>query len=135
VDDGAVRDGGHPRAVSVTAERRRQMEAKAILRYCRIAPRKVRIVADLIRGRAVEEAMSLLEFTPKRSAQVLRKILHSAIANAEDTSEASVDQLYVKRIQVDQGPILKRYRPRAQGRAYRINKKTSHIVLVVDDEK
>jgi large subunit ribosomal protein L22 len=111
------------------------MEAKAILRYCRIAPRKVRIVADLIRGRAVEEAMSLLEFTPKRSAQVLRKILHSAIANAEDTSEVSVDQLYVKRVCVDQGPILKRYRPRAQGRAFRVNKKTSHIVLVVDDEK
>lgn len=107
------------------------MEAKAILRFCRVAPRKARIVADMIRGRNVEEAITLLEFTPKRSAQIVRKVLHSAIANAEDTSEVDVDRLFVKRITVDQGPTLKRYRPRAQGRAYRINKKTSHIVLVV----
>jgi len=107
------------------------MEAKAILRFCRVAPRKARIVADMIRGRNVEEAISLLEFTPKRSAQIVRKVLHSAIANAEDTSEVDVDRLFVKRITVDQGPTLKRYRPRAQGRAFRINKKTSHIVLVV----
>jgi large subunit ribosomal protein L22 len=107
------------------------MEAKAILRFCRVAPRKARIVADMIRGRNVEEAISLLEFTPKRSAQLVRKVLHSAIANAEDTGEVDVDRLFVKRITVDQGPTLKRYRPRAQGRAFRINKKTSHIVLVV----
>lgn len=107
------------------------MEAKAILRFCRVAPRKARIVADMIRGRNVEEAISLLEFTPKRSAQIVRKVLHSAIANAEDTSDVDVDRLFVKRITVDQGPTLKRYRPRAQGRAFRINKKTSHIVLVV----
>jgi large subunit ribosomal protein L22 len=107
------------------------MEAKAILRFCRVAPRKARIVADMIRGRNVEEAISLLEFTPKRSAQLVRKVLHSAIANAEDTGDVDVDRLFVKRITVDQGPTLKRYRPRAQGRAFRINKKTSHIVLVV----
>jgi large subunit ribosomal protein L22 len=107
------------------------MEAKAILRFCRVAPRKARIVADMIRGRNVEEAISLLEFTPKRSAQIVRKVLHSAIANAEDTSEVDVDRLFVKKITVDQGPTLKRYRPRAQGRAFRINKKTSHIILVV----
>jgi len=107
------------------------MEAKAILRFCRVAPRKARIVADMIRGRNVEEAISLLEFTPKRSAQIVRKVLHSAIANAEDTTEVDVDRLFVKKITVDQGPTLKRYRPRAQGRAFRINKKTSHIILVV----
>ena len=109
------------------------MEAKAILRFCRIAPRKARIVADMIRGRNVDEAISLLEFTPKRGARIVRKVLHSAIANAEDIGEVDVDRLFVKRITVDQGPTLKRYRPRAQGRAYRINKKTSHIVLVVDE--
>ena len=113
------------------AKRRDKMEAKAILRFCRVAPRKARIVADMIRGRNVEEAISLLEFTPKRSAQIVRKVLHSAIANAEDTSEVDVDRLFVKKITVDQGPTLKRYRPRAQGRAFRINKKTSHIILVV----
>jgi large subunit ribosomal protein L22 len=107
------------------------MEAKAILRFCRVAPRKARIVADMVRGRNVEEAISLLAFTPKRSAQIISKVLHSAIANAEDTSEVDVDNLFIKAITVDQGPTLKRYRPRAQGRAYRINKKTSHIVLVV----
>jgi large subunit ribosomal protein L22 len=107
------------------------MEAKAILRFCRVAPRKARIVADMIRGRNVEEAISLLEFTPKKCAQIVRKVLHSAIANAEDTADVDVDRLFVKRITVDQGPTLKRYRPRAQGRAFRINKKTSHIVLVV----
>lgn len=106
-------------------------EAKAILRHCRVAPRKARIVADLIRGRNVDEASSLLEFTPKRSAQILRKLLHSAIANAEDTGDVDVDKLFVKRVTVDQGPTLRRFRPRAQGRAYRINRKTSHIVLVV----
>ncbi len=109
------------------------MEAKAKLRFCRVAPRKARIIADMIRGRNVEEAISLLEFTPKKSAQILRKVLHSAIANAEDTGDVDVDRLFVKTITVDQGPTLKRYRPRAQGRAFRINKKTSHIVLVVDE--
>jgi large subunit ribosomal protein L22 len=107
------------------------MEARAVLRYCRIAPRKARIVANMIRGRNVEEAISLLEFTPKRGAKIVRKVLHSAIANAEDVGDVDVDRLYVKRVMVDQGPTLRRYRPRAQGRAYRINKKTSHISLVV----
>jgi len=107
------------------------MEAKAILRYCRVAPRKARVVANMIRGRNVEEAMSLLEFTPKRSAQIVRKVLHSAIANAEDVGDVDVDQLYVKTITVDQGPTLRRFRPRAQGRAFRVNKKTSHIALIV----
>ncbi|MDY0001602.1 MAG: 50S ribosomal protein L22 [Polyangia bacterium] len=107
------------------------MEAKAILRHCRIAPRKARIVVDLIRGRNVEEAISLLEFTEKRAAAIVRKVLNSAVANAEDVGDVDIDKLYVKKATVDQGPTLRRFRPRAQGRAFRINRKTSHIVLVV----
>jgi large subunit ribosomal protein L22 len=107
------------------------MEAKAVLRYSRVAPRKARVVANMIRGRDVEEAISLLDFTPRRSARILRKVLHSAIANAEDVGDLDVDTLYVKTITVDQGPTLRRFRPRAQGRAFRVNKKTSHISLVV----
>ncbi len=107
------------------------MEAKAVLRYCRVAPRKARVVANVIRGRDVEEAISLLDFTPRRSARILRKVLRSAIANAEDVGDLDVDTLYVKTITVDQGPTLRRFRPRAQGRAFRVNKKTSHISLVV----
>ncbi|MFC1482393.1 50S ribosomal protein L22 [Myxococcota bacterium] len=110
------------------------MEARAILKFCRVAPRKARIVADMIRGRNVDEAISLLEFTPKRAAGLVRKVLHSAIANAEDVGEVDVDRLFVKSVTVDQGPTLKRYRPRAQGRAYRINRKTSHIALVVAEK-
>lgn len=107
------------------------MEAKASLKYCRIAPRKARIVVDLIRGRNVEEAISLLEFTPKRGAAIVRKVLNSAVANAEVIGEVDVERLFVKKATVDQGPTLRRFRPRAQGRAFRINRKTSHIVLVV----
>ncbi len=108
------------------------MAAEATLRYLRIAPRKVRVVADLIRGRSVEEAMNLLAFTNKRGAPVLRKLLASALANAENDGELDTDHLYVAEVTVDQGPTLKRWRPRAQGRAYRINKKTSHVTVKLD---
>lgn len=107
------------------------MEAKAIWRYCRIAPRKARVVADLVRGRSVEEAIALLEFTPRRAADMVKKVVKSAAANADDIGSLDVDRLYIKRITVDQGPMLRRFRPRAQGRAYRVNKKTSHIRVVV----
>ncbi len=108
------------------------MAAQATLRYLRIAPRKVRVVADLIRGRTVEDAMNLLAFTNKRAAPVLRKLLASALANAENDGELDTDRLYVAEVTVDQGPTLKRWRPRAQGRAYRINKKTSHVTVKLD---
>ena len=108
------------------------MAAQATLRYLRIAPRKVRVVANLIRGRTVEDAMNLLTFTNKRAAPVLRKLLTSAVANAEQDGELDTDRLYVAEITVDQGPTLKRWRPRAQGRAYRINKKTSHVTVILD---
>ena len=107
------------------------MEAKAVWRYCRIAPRKARVVANLVRGRSVDEAMALLEFTPKRAAGIIKKVLKSAAANADDLGTLDVDRLYIKQITVDQGPTLRRFRPRAQGRAYRVNKKTSHIRVVV----
>lgn len=112
------------------------MQASALLRYERIAPRKVRIVAELIRGKAVDEAINILMFSQKGAAQLLKKLLVSAIANAEDKSKGSVDtdSLIVKEVRVDGGPVLKRWRPRAMGRATRVNKRTSHIQIVLDDE-
>ena len=112
------------------------MESSALLRYERIAPRKVRVVAELIRGKSVDEAVNILMFSQKGAARVLKKLLVSAIANAEDKSQGSVDtdNLVVKEVRVDQGPTLKRWRPRAMGRATRINKRTSHIRIILDDE-
>ena len=107
-----------------------------MLRYQRIAPRKVRVVAKLIRGKPVDQAVSILMFTNRGAASVLKKLLVSAIANADDKSKGSVDtdNLLVRDVAVDQGPKLKRWRPRAMGRATRIEKKTSHIRIVIDDE-
>ena len=113
------------------------MEASAKLSYARIAPRKVRIVAKLIRGKAVDEAVNILMFTNRGVAPVLKKLLVSAIANAEDKSKGNLDTdaLMVKEVAVDQGPTLKRWRSRAMGRATRINKRTSHIRIVLGDEE
>jgi large subunit ribosomal protein L22 len=108
------------------------MAAKATLKYCRMAPRKLRVVADMIRGRPVEEAVNLLTFTRKAAAPVLRKLLLSAVANAENEGELNTDELVVATISVDQGPTLKRWKPRAQGRAFRIDKKTSHVSIALD---
>jgi large subunit ribosomal protein L22 len=112
------------------------MQASASLRYERIAPRKVRVIAKLIRGKNVDQAVNLLMFSPGKAAQVLKKLLISAIANAEDKSKGSVDTdaLVVRDVAVDQGPTLKRWKPRAMGRATRINKRTSHVTITVDDE-
>ncbi len=113
------------------------MQSSALLRYARIAPRKVRIVAKLIARKPVDQAINILMFTQKASARVLKKLLVSAIANAEDKSKGNVntDNLLVKEVAVDQGPTLKRWRPRAMGRATRINKRTSHIRIVLDDSQ
>ena len=105
------------------------MEVKASLKYLRIAPRKVRLVADLIRGLDVEEAKNLLSLERKRAAKNLLKLLNSAISNAKNNLHLNEDNLYIKTIRVDQGPTLKRYFPRAQGRATLIQKKTSHIFI------
>jgi len=112
------------------------MQASASLRYERIAPRKVRVIAKLIRGKKVDQAVNVLMFSPGPAAQVLKKLLISAIANAEDKSKGSVDtdSLVVRDVAVDQGPTLKRWKPRAMGRATRINKRTSHVRITVDDQ-
>ena len=109
------------------------MEAKAYLKYARISPRKVKIVLDLIRGKDVATAMALLKNTPKSASEYLIKLLNSAIANAEHNFSMDTSKLYVSECFVCPGPILKRIMPRAQGRAYRINKRTSHVTLAVKE--
>jgi large subunit ribosomal protein L22 len=109
------------------------MEVKARLRFVRIAPTKARLVADLIRGKRSEEALNILTFTKKASAKILIKLLKSAIANATQKKNIDVDRLYVKQITVDQGPTMKRFQPRALGRATMIRKRTSHIHIVLDE--
>jgi large subunit ribosomal protein L22 len=109
------------------------MESIAKARYIRISPRKARLVADIIRGKPAEYAVKMLQFTPKSASKIIRKVLDSAIANAENKGDIDVDTLYVKRIFVDQGPTWKRYLPRAMGRATLIQKKTSHITIVLDE--
>ena len=107
------------------------MEAKAQLKYARISPRKVSIVLDLIRNKPVDYAMAILQHTPKAACEDLQKLLKSAMANAENNHFMDPSKLYVAECYVSSGPILKRIRPRAQGRAFRIDKKTSHITLVL----
>ena len=109
------------------------MEAKAKATYVRISPRKVQIVLDLIRNQPADKAMAILKYTPKAACEPLMKLLKSAIANAENNNNMDVTRLYVAECSVSQGPTLKRIRPRAQGRAFRINKKTSHITLVLKE--
>ena len=109
------------------------MQAKAIAKYIRMSPQKVRLVANLIRGKKVEEADKLLQFTNKYAAEPLRKALMSAFANAKQNPGIDEHILYVKEIYVDQGPSLKRWRARAQGRAASIKKRTSHITVILDE--
>lgn len=109
------------------------MEAKANLRYLRMAPRKVRLVADLVRGRDVNEAIQILSFLNKKAALIVKKLVQSAVANADQKKTIDVDTLYIKHLTVDQGPTLKRYMPRAMGRASEIKKKTSHVNLVLEE--
>ena len=107
------------------------MEARAVTRYVRISPRKARMVVDLIRGNSVEHAREILAFTNKGAAEVVQKTLNSAVANAEDQQHVRPESLYVKTCYVDEGPTLKRFRPRAKGAASRIRKRTSHITVIV----
>lgn len=110
------------------------MEVRARLRFGRMAPRKARLVADIIRGKGSEEALSILSFTKKAAARVIMKLLKSAIANATQKKTIDIDRLYIKKITVDQGPTMKRFQPRALGRATTIRKRTSHITIVLDEE-
>ncbi len=109
------------------------METAARLRYARISAQKCRLVADQIRGLPVSKALQVLTFSRKRAAGIVKKVLESAIANAEHNDGADIDELRVTRIFVDEGPTYKRIRPRAKGRANRILKRTSHITVVVGD--
>ena len=111
------------------------MEARASLRHARIAPRKVQIVLDLIRNKPADQAMAILRQTPKAACEPLEKLLKSAVANAENNFNMDRNNLYVSECFVCPGPILKRIRPRAQGRAYRIEKRTSHITLVLKEKE
>ena len=111
------------------------MEARAYLKYARISPRKVSIVLDLIRGKETDLAMAILKHTPKAACEDLQKLLKSAIANAENNHKMDVTRLYVAECFVSPGPILKRIRPRAQGRAFRILKRTSHVTLVLKEKE
>jgi large subunit ribosomal protein L22 len=111
------------------------MQVKAQARFVRVTPTKARRVVDLIRGLHVDEARRVLDFTPRAASTPVRKVLDSAIANAEHNHQLPADVLFVSRVFVDEGPTLKRFRPRALGRAYRVRKRTSHITVVVDSRE
>ena len=111
------------------------MEARAYLRYARISPRKVEIVLDLIRNKPADMAMAILKHTPKAASELLEKLLKSAIANATNNHNMDEKQLYVAECFVTPGPIMKRIRPRAQGRAFRVVKRSSHITLVLKEKE
>jgi large subunit ribosomal protein L22 len=111
------------------------MQAKAVAKYVRISPRKVRQVVNLIRGKKISDAFAILQFTPNGSTDDVTKVLKSAVANAEHNYDMNVDDLIITEICVDQGPTLKRIKPRAMGRADQIRKRTSHITVVVGEKK
>ena len=114
-------------------EENKVLEATATLRFARISARKVKIVADLVRGKNVDEALAIMKFTPKASSPILEKLLKSAIANAENNHHMAHEKLYVAEIYANQGPTLKRIRPAAKGSAVRIRKRTSHITIVLKE--
>ncbi len=110
------------------------MEARAKLSYARLSPQKARLVIDMVRGKGVQEALNVLKFSPQKAAPIVAKLVSSAVANAEQKGVSDVDRLFIKTIFVDQGPVLKRFLPRAQGRATRIRKPTSHVTVVLDEK-
>lgn len=111
------------------------MEVKASARYVRISPRKVRVVIDLVRGKSVNEALTLLQFIPKRASKPVAKVIASAAANAEHNYNLNRDNLVISKAYVDQGPTLKRWRPRQRGQAFPILKRTSHITVMVKEKE
>ncbi|TDU28114.1 LSU ribosomal protein L22P [Panacagrimonas perspica] len=111
------------------------MQTQAVLKFVRLSPMKGRLLADLVRGKKVDEALNILKFSNQRAAGILKKVLDSAIANAENNDGADVDELKVSEILVDEGPVMKRMRPRAKGRGDRIIKRTSHVTVRVSDGK
>ena len=111
------------------------VEVRAVARYIRVAPRKARLVVDQIRNKSVDKALETLQFSERAAAEPVAKVLRSAVANAENNNGLRSNNLYVKYAYVDEGPTLKRFRPRAKGSASRINKRTSHITVVVAPRK
>ena len=111
------------------------MESIAVAKFVRVSPRKVRLVMNQIRGKKVDEALNLLSFAPQRGANILKKLINSAVANAQQNSNIDIYNLYIDKIYADEGPVLKRFRPRAMGRATRILKRTSHLTVVLDERE
>lgn len=111
------------------------MEVRAISKYVRISPQKVRMLVDTLKGESAEEALSKLKFMPQKAAGILRKIVQSAVANAEQNADIDVDDLIIRNIIADQGPTLKRFRARARGRGTRILKRTSHITVILAEQQ
>ena len=111
------------------------MQVQARLRHYRVAPRKARLVTDMIKGMDVSRAIDTLQVTQKKCAPAVRKLVQSAVANADQRGDMDLDALYIARAYVDEGPTMRRFQPRAMGRATRINKRTSHITIVLDDER
>jgi large subunit ribosomal protein L22 len=109
------------------------MEVRAIAKYIRVSPRKIRLLVKLIRGRKVGDALNLLAFAPQRGAPILRKLINSAVANASQHPDIDVDNLFIKHIFADEGPTLRRFRPRAMGRATRIRGRSSHLTIILDE--
>jgi large subunit ribosomal protein L22 len=114
------------------AKEKRKAQIKSFGQYIRIAPRKLRVVGDLVRGKKVQEALDILKFTPRYGAIIISKLVGSAVANATQRGNVDVDTLVVQKITIDEGPTLKRSLPRAQGRVTRIRKKTSHVIIELD---
>lgn len=110
------------------------MEVRASLKFARVGPQKARLVADLVRGKSVDDAIKVLTFASQKTAPMIKKLIESAVANAEHGKVLDVDKLYVKTITVDQGPVMKRFMPRAQGRAFGLRKRTSHINVVLGEK-
>ncbi len=109
------------------------MEVKARAKFIRTSPRKARMVTELVKGKGVEEALNILAFTKKAPTKIIAKLLKSAVANADNMKNIDVDTLFIKHITVDQGPTMKRYRPRAMGRATMIRRRMSHITVVLEE--
>jgi large subunit ribosomal protein L22 len=121
------------KVVEEPGEKAEAREIKAVARFVRTAPRKLRLVMDELRGRPVEEALKILKFTSKRAARVLEKVLKSAVANAENNFHMSSDSLVIHKAFVDGGPTIKRWIPRAMGRASQVHKRTSHVTFIVKE--
>ncbi len=108
------------------------MESRAVAKHIRISPQKIRLVIDQVRGKKVEDALNMLTFAPQKGAKILKKLINSAVANAEQNNDIDVDSLFIQKIYADEGPTMKRFRPRAMGRATRILKRSSHLTVILD---